>query len=381
MADLAGRDEWHRLAAWWHAAFALLATLTAGLLVAVGRPAGLPLLAALCGWYAATGARALRAEQQGRAGLAYLAGAVPLTLGLYAVHPACAVLLFMLYPHIWSMLPLRRALAATVLAVAGTAAVMVATGGLAPGVFVTAGVGLLVAVGLGVWITRIIHQSHQRARLVGDLADTRAALAEMSRRAGALAERERLARDIHDTLAQGFTSVLLLLEAAEAEKETEAAWRHVARARRTAKDNLDEARALIAELAPPALRDASLPDALRVLVGRVGADLPTAPTLAVTGQPRPLPADQEVALLRVAQEALTNVRRHAAADEVAVELSYRDGGVALRVCDDGRGFDPAATTAGFGLAGMRERVAQVGGVLAVRSGQGGTTVSAELVTS
>jgi signal transduction histidine kinase len=155
----------------------------------------------------------------------------------------------------------------------------------------------------------------------------------------------------------------------------------VARARRTAKDNLDEARALVAELAPPALRDASLPDALRVLVGRVGADLPTVPALAVTGQPRPLPADQEVALLRVAQEALTNVRRHAVAGQVAVELSYRDGGVALRVSDDGRGFDPAATTAGFGLAGMRERVAQVGGVLAVRSGQGGTTVSAELVTS
>ncbi|MBL7258616.1 sensor histidine kinase [Paractinoplanes lichenicola] len=378
MADLAGRDEWRRHTGVWHAGFGLLAAVTGALLVTQGRPIGLPLLAALGVWYAAVGARAVRDGEQGAAGLLYVAGALPLTLALFAVHPVCAVLLFCLYSHIWAVLPPRRALVATVLALVGTAAVTVVSGGLTAEVFVTAAAGLFIAAGLGLWITRIIQQSQERAGLVADLTRTRAALADMSRRAGALAERERLARDIHDTLAQGFTSVLLLLEAAEAEPEPESARRHLTRARHTAKENLDEARALIAALAPPALRDATLPDALRVLVGRVGADLPAPPALAVTGTPRPLPADQEVALLRVAQEALTNVRRHAAAATVGVELEYADG-VVLRVTDDGRGFDPAALTGGFGLSGMRERVAQVGGVLAVRSGPDGTTVTAELV--
>jgi signal transduction histidine kinase len=378
MADLAGRDEWRRLVAGWHAMFGLLATLTGGLLVAVGRPAGLGLVAVLCGWYAMTGGRALHAEEPGHRGLLYVAGALPLTLVLFAIHAVGAVMLFMLYPHIWSLLPVRRALVATLLAVGGTTAAIVATAGLAPYVLVMVPVELLVAAGLGLWITRIIEQSRQRAQLVTDLTETRAALATMSRRAGALAERERLARDIHDTLAQGFTSVLLLLEAAEAEKDTETAWRHVARARRTAQDNLAEARALIAELAPPALRDASLPDALRVLVDRVGAELAIVPMLTVAGESRPLPADQEVALLRVAQEALTNVRKHAAAGRVEVELSYRDSDVVLQVLDDGCGFDPSAVSGGFGLGGMRERVTQVGGVLEVRSGSDGTTVSVQM---
>ncbi len=368
----AGRDEWLRSIRGWHLAFGLLAAVTAALLLIEGgmtltqRVSALTLLAFLCLWYAATAARVLQREQSGR-GLCYVLVAVPLTVALFAIRPVGALMLFALYPHIWALMPVRRAIVATGVAVTATTAAGLADLTPTPErlfeIFAPAAIGLAVATALGVWVSRIIEQSRQRAQLVAELAQTRAQLAKLSREAGALAERERLARDIHDTLAQGFASVLLLLEAADTAENLDAARGHLRRARQTAQENLAEARALVAELAPPALRGASLPDALAHLVSRLGPELGLTPALAVTGCPRPLPADQEVVLLRVAQEALTNVRKHADASRVGVELSYHDGEVRLTVSDDGRGFDPQSVSGGFGLNGMRDRVAQVGGAL------------------
>jgi signal transduction histidine kinase len=196
-----------------------------------------------------------------------------------------------------------------------------------------------------------------------------------------MAERERLARDIHDTLAQGFTSVMLLLEAADAAlgPGASSARPFLHDARKTASDNLAEARAMVAALSPPDLHDASLPAALRQLIDRISPDLGVDPQLTVTGTPRPLAANEEVVLLRATQEALTNARKHAAARRVSVELAYETAAVALRITDDGRGFDPAAQLPGFGLSGMRSRVAQVNGTLRVQSVPGaGTTVAVDL---
>jgi signal transduction histidine kinase len=143
---------------------------------------------------------------------------------------------------------------------------------------------------IGLWISRIINQSKHRAAVIAELAATRTELAELSRQAGAMAERERLARDIHDTLAQGFASVLLLLEAADTEigPASAAARPFLRDAGRTAADNLAEARAMVAALSPPDLRDASLPAALGQLIDRIGPELGVEPRLTVTGPPRPL---------------------------------------------------------------------------------------------
>lgn len=197
-----------------------------------------------------------------------------------------------------------------------------------------------------------------------------------------LAERERLAKEIHDTLAQGFTSVLLLIEAAKAgtcERDRDART-HLDQARRTAMDNLAEARALVAALPPPRLRDASLPDAVSGLIERFAAETGLETRFTVNGTPRRLTPNEEVVLLRVTQEALANVRKHASgATRLEAALGYGASGVTLRIADDGQGFDPDDAGTGFGIGGMRDRVTEVGGVLRVGSGgRTGTVVQVEL---
>lgn len=383
-----GRDEWRRFAPVWHALFGAVAALAAVLVAVddglgpVARIVALGLVGASILWYAALGARGLRRE----AGALYLAVAAPLTIGAMAVAPVGSLLLFALYPHIWAMLRPRRAVPVTVAVVAAVTAVVLVQQGLddpaAAAALVTAVVSLLVALSLGLWISRIIRQSKARADLVAELAATRAELAAVSHEAGVRAERERLASEIHDTLAQGFASVLLLLEAVETALDTDpaTAHRHLDRARETARENLAEARALVAALSPPDLGRTSLPEALRRLVERAGAESDLVADLAVTGDPRGLPAEHEVALLRAAQEALTNVRRHADASRVEVSLGYTGAAVRLTVRDDGRGFDPDAPgNGGYGLAGMRARASRVGGAVRVLAAPGaGVSVSFEV---
>jgi signal transduction histidine kinase len=204
--------------------------------------------------------------------------------------------------------------------------------------------------------------------------------AEQVWQAGVLAERERLARELHDTLAQGENSVLLLVRAAQAALNRDPAdcARHLALAEQTAGENLGEIRALVAALSPVALDGVSLPDALRRLADRVAAELGIPVSVEVAGRHRDLPASVEVPLFRAAQEALANVRKHARAGTVRVRLHYRSDEVSLRVTDDGRGFDPGAPS-GFGLAGLRTRVAQAGGVVSVDTAPGaGVALTASL---
>jgi signal transduction histidine kinase len=234
------------------------------------------------------------------------------------------------------------------------------------------------SVAFGLWVFRIIAQSYDRASLISELGQTRAELAQANRRAGVLAERQRLSGEIHDTVAQGFTSIIMLLQAADADvgREPAAAREHLALALQTARENLAEARALVAALAPAGLERGALDGALRRLTDTVPGHLGPPASFEVTGLAVPLPRPAEVMLLRVGQEALANVRQHAQARHVQVRLEYGEGRVGLEITDDGVGFDPGQPGGGYGLPGMRARAEEAGGRLEVRSSPGcGTTVS------
>ncbi|MCX5297536.1 histidine kinase [Streptomyces sp. NBC_00193] len=200
--------------------------------------------------------------------------------------------------------------------------------------------------------------------------------------AGVLRERHRLAAELHDTVAQGLTSMHLLLDAADREwtREPGQARLLVRQAAAAARENLAEARRLIHDLAPVELERAALADVLRELCAGVDGA-----RFRLEGEPRAVPGRVEAAVLRAAQGALANVRRHARASAVVVTLTYQPYVLALDVWDDGVGFDPAAVAAaatagrpgGDGLRLLRRRIAYLGGTATVESspGGGGTVVS------
>jgi signal transduction histidine kinase len=198
-------------------------------------------------------------------------------------------------------------------------------------------------------------------------------LSKQSRQAAVAAERNRMARDIHDTLAQGFTGVIVQLEAAgdaTSSGMTKEANEHLARAGELARDSLREARRSVRALRPQALEENNLCAALQDLITKItsGTDLHAA--LAVEGEPRTLPPLWSENLLRIGQEVLTNSLRHASASEFKALLSFDKDEFRLTLGDNGRGFDPAAKHDGFGLLGIRERVESMGGRLNIQSEMG-----------
>ena len=241
-------------------------------------------------------------------------------------------------------------------------------------------VGLVTAPVIGIEIMTSMKQRNRLAALVAELAATRAESARLSREAGVAAERERLAREIHDTLAQGFTSIVALAQAVEPEldSDTAAAKRHVELIRSTARENLAEARAMVAELTPTALHDGSLPAAIRRQCDRLSAESGITATIRVDGELPPLGMATDVVLLRAAQEAFANIRKHSQATTVTVSLSPAECGVRLSIADNGIGLADEHID-GFGLRGMRIRATQVGGRMSVTpTPGGGTTVTVEV---
>ncbi|MGA4508160.1 sensor histidine kinase [Propionibacteriaceae bacterium G1746] len=238
-------------------------------------------------------------------------------------------------------------------------------------------------------------EAERRQALLDELEGTRAELLEAERRAGRLEERERLAAEIHDTLAQGFTSIQLLLSTAQRVLPTDptSAAGLVDQARSTAAENLTEARQLVAgmaptDLAPTAPAHSTLADALRRLAGNTTARGGPATTAEVADDMPALDVATQAVLVRVAQSAVANVVQHADADQLVLALSTDDdrSQVSLAVTDDGRGFDVDAPSPGqgrgFGLGLMRRRVEQAGGSLTVSSTPGGgTAVTATLPVS
>ncbi|MFC8717650.1 sensor histidine kinase [Kitasatospora sp. NPDC057198] len=353
-------------------------------------PGGWATAGALAAGYAAGGAlRRIRASRP--LGAVWLLAVTALWIGLTLQHPEFSYLAFPLYFVCLHALPPRLALPAVL---ALTAAV-VAAQSTTPGGLTTAKVlgplaGLAVALLTAYGYAALYRESRARQRLIDDLVRTRDELAASQREAGRLAERQRLAREIHDTLAQGLAGIVLLAReaggaggaggavgasgagGAGGASEVAALLDEI---ERTASANLAEARRFVHALTPPALDGTTLTDALRRLADGAAA------AFHRDGDPYPLPVEAEVALLRLTQEALANAVRHAAAPHIAVTLGYLDDAVTLDVYDDGTGFDPATAPApdSFGLHGMHERIAALGGTLTVESAPGeGTAVAAVL---
>jgi signal transduction histidine kinase len=335
--------------------------------------------AALIPWYLLIGRPLSAGSRGGRARAAIYVTGLFLLFGLaQSQNPEAWFLAFAIAPQFFSFLGTRLAVGLGIGLNFLAAALLVARypgAGTAATAFGIAAAGGGFSVYYSAWVSRIIEQSAERAAVIGQLEAARAELAAAQHEAGRLAERQRLAADIHDTLAQGFTSILMLIQAAQADLDGShpRAARHLDIAAQTARENLAEARALVAGLAPAQLGGGTLPDALRRMVQAPGVDA----SFVLSGTPRPLPVATEVVLLRVCQEALANVRKHACARSAAVRLGYDPDAVRLDVRDDGAGFDPARVSGGYGLRGMRARLAEAGGTLTVCSEPGaGTRVTA-----
>jgi signal transduction histidine kinase len=240
--------------------------------------------------------------------------------------------------------------------------------------------------------SKLADARQRRKQLMVDLetalaenAGLHAQLLVQAREAGMLDERQRMAGEIHDTIAQGLAGIVTQLEAADHSVQRPDQLRdHLASARKLARNSLAEARRSVRSLAPEPLGDARLPDAVRELADDWSTTSGVPVTVTVTGDARPLLPDLEVTLFRVAGEALVNVAKHAGAGRVGLTLSYMEDVVVLDVRDDGTGFPAADVVSGgydgsghgYGLTSMRRRLQRVAGSLGIESAPGdGTTVT------
>lgn len=387
------QEAWHRQQRWWHALYGLIWVVTLVVVLlddpgAWGRWPEVVGVVAMLLAYVTLGVPALR-QGGGPTGAAYLLVSWTLMLGLHVVNPGTETWLFfwVFFPHLWAMVSVRWAVIGTVVAMttyavarwwgAGFAAEAVA------GIAVSSVTSVGLSLALGLFTNRMVREAGDRAVMIDELRSAQEQLASAERDRGVHDERERLAREIHDTLAQGFTSVLALSRAADAalaRGDVATARERLALVQATAADNLSEARLIVAETTPGHLQSRTLVEALERLVGAVTAESGLDAWLEVVGTPLVLGAAADVALLRAAQESLANVRRHSGAAHVRLTLTYaEDGPVRLDVTDDGRGFAPADVTRGFGLDGVRARAAELGGSTAVTSVPGrGATVTVEV---
>ena len=253
------------------------------------------------------------------------------------------------------------------------------------------------------WVSA--QQNDQRKQMVEELSEANKRLETIleenqglhdqllaqAREAGVLDERQRMAREIHDTLAQGLTGIITQLQAAERHGQSQdERRRHLDLATQLARDSLTEARRSVQAMQPEPLESARLPEALADVASKWTRIHGVPATVTTTGQPRRIRPEAEITLLRAAQEALVNVARHARAGKVGLTLSYMEDQVNLDIRDDGVGFDPQPAGAmvparaggsGYGLLAMRQRIEGVAGTLEVESAPGGgTAISASVPT-
>jgi signal transduction histidine kinase len=244
---------------------------------------------------------------------------------------------------------------------------------------------LMVSAPFFLFVRDVVRQSAERQRLIEEVQAARSELAVAERHAGMLKERERLAAELHDTLAQELSSIVMLLEAAQASVSdgSRAAAEQLGHALRAARESLREVRRVVWSLRPETLERGTLVGALDRLANEVSEHGPVSARVTVTGERVELGTEVQVTLLRVAQEALANTRRHAQARVATVTLSFMPDLVVLDVRDDGTGFDPTSldgppdVSGHFGLVAMRERVEALGGTLTIETAPGeGTAVVA-----
>lgn len=311
-------------------------------------------------------------------------GEVVVWFVLIMISPAYYIALFGQFIAVFRNLPIRYAAIATLLLSIATIFEQVKDSGdslnLKDPIIWLFGFMIVASVLLGLWITAIIEQSTKRRELIDKLEAAQADLAAAERREGVLEERQRLAREIHDTLAQGFTSIVLHLEAAEQvmKLDPEKLQKYIDQARATARNSLDQARRVVQDLRPDLLEEGSLSEAVERTAARWQVDTATPVTTKITGNPTPLHPNIEITLLRAVQEALNNIHKHAQATEVRLTLSYMSDLIILDVQDNGVGLDqaePSLLSSGYGLQAMRERAEYCGGSMTIESDPGeGTTV-------
>jgi signal transduction histidine kinase len=303
-------------------------------------------------------------------------------------HPATYALAAVFFPFTFSMLPTRRAILfslvlGAVMFVAGSHwAPKITVGVLAGGAIMVAA-----SVMLALFIDAIVRQSEERQRLIEELQAAREDQVRAEREAGKLAERQRMAQQIHDTVAQGFVGVVTHLEAAEqalGERERAVA-EHLEAAKVSARSGLEEARRLVWDLRPDLRAGEPLPAVLERQVQAWAAKSGVPANLVVSETLLPLDPDLDTALLHAAREALNNVRTHARARRVTVTLRYMRYEVTLDIQDDGIGFSPAPdpprrpVDGGYGLRALEARVRGLGGRLSIESQPGeGTTLTVSL---
>ncbi|WP_239076356.1 sensor histidine kinase [Actinocatenispora rupis] len=330
----------------------------------------------------------------------YYAGLAALTATLVAIAPWYGFFAFVGYPQAFHYLHGRwRYAGATVTAMISAAAFLGGVAGISAdhlwwGWLAVGLLSALLAAAFFAFFEQLDRRAERQRRSLADLHEANvrleAALAEnaelhaqllvQAREAGVQDERQRMAREIHDTLAQGLAGILTQLQAAErATAEPAALRRYVANATELARDSLTEARRTVHAVEPAVLARARLPEAIGDVARQWARANRVDATLTTTGDARPMRTDIEVALLRTAQEALANVAKHAHARRVGLTLSYMEDVVTLDVVDDGVGFEPKAPRTngsghgGFGLAGMRQRVQRLAGRLDIESEPGGGT--------
>ncbi|MFF5075757.1 sensor histidine kinase [Actinoplanes sp. NPDC000266] len=320
-----------------------------------------------------------------RAGF-YYAVLMALTAGLVAFAPFFGLFAFIGYPQAFVYLS-GRARYAGVAATAAISAVAYLGGaaGVAEGAWwewLAVSVLSVVLASAFFFFADLAHQRNERLKqALQENAELHAQLLVHAREAGVLDERQRMAGEIHDTLAQGLAGIITQLQAAENTMDR----RHMTNALTLARESLTEARRTVHAMEPSMLAETRLPDAIEDLARRWSQAHQIDAALTTTGDARPLHPDIEVALLRTAQESLTNVAKHARATEVTLTLSYMENQVTLDVRDDGSGFDTKAErlhdslNGGFGLTGMRRRIQRLAGRLIIESEPGnGTAVSASV---
>lgn len=377
---------------WWSLGLAAVVLICAGIVLTTtgASAAGLTALAVLA-FYSVFWMTAARRATEGGALSVVVIVVTVITAGvLTACYPALAVFQFIAYPTIWTVVRSTGiAIAVNVAICLSVAAGFVVSLGTEPGALaqtaITQGISLAFSIVMGLWITRIATLSEERRELLERLTATQDELAVLHRDAGIISERARLARDLHDTIAQDLTGLVMLGQRSRRELEAGVlADATLAMIEDGARDALAETRSLVAAGAPVEL-GAGIADALQRLGERfereagirvvVSAEVGGSDSGAGSAD---LDRDSQVVLLRCVQEGLANVRKHSAATSARVELRITEGLATVRIVDDGQGFDPSGEATGFGLRGLRDRLGLVGGDLSIDGTAGATTLEARL---